>query len=110
MACSCGRVLLLFLAALATEAVNIHTIRVGFAGSPAFDPATTTADVDDVVVFEFHSANHSVARGEYVESETCGSNACNPCVPYELIHPEEPGFHSDNFIMESVSTNNDVFL
>ena len=108
MAYSCDRFLIFFLAALAAEAVNMHTIKVGFAGSPIFDPATTMADVDDVVVFEFYSTNHSIARGEYVESKACGSDSCNPCVPYELIHPKEPGFHSDNFITERVSNNPDV--
>ena len=108
MAYSCDRFLIFFLAALAAEAVNMHTVKVGFAGSPNFDPATTMADVDDVVVFEFYSTNHSIARGEYVESKACGSDTCNPCVPYELIHPEEPGFHSDNFITERVSNNPDV--
>jgi plastocyanin len=106
---SCRRFLLLLLAALLVEAAHIHTIRVGFAGSHVFDPTTTTADVGDLVVFEFFPTNHSVVRGEYTESEACGSSQCNPCVPYELIHPGQTGFHSENFLTQTVSTNGNVF-
>jgi plastocyanin len=101
--------LLLFLAALLADAAQTHTIRVGFAGSHVFDPTTTTADVGDLVVFEFFPTNHSVVRGEYTGSEACGSSQCNPCVPYELIHPGQTGFHSENFLTQTVSTNGDVF-
>lgn len=73
--------LLFLLAAVVVKASRTRTIRVGFAGNAAFDPATTTADVGDVVVFEFFPTNHSVVRGEYAESEVCGSGGCNPCVP-----------------------------
>jgi plastocyanin len=107
---SCCRLILFLIAAVLAEAAHIHTIRVGFAGSHVFDPATTTADVGDVVIFEFFPTNHSVVRGEYTESEACGSSPCNPCVPYELIHPGQAGFHSDNFLTQTVSTNGDVLF
>ncbi|KAE9969420.1 hypothetical protein EG328_006868 [Venturia inaequalis] len=106
---SCHLFLLLLLqAAMLVNAAQIHTIRVGFAGGHVFDPTTTTADVGDLVVFEFFPTNHSVVRGEYTESEACGSSQCNPCVPYELIHPGQTGFHSENFLTQTVSTNGDV--
>jgi plastocyanin len=106
---SYGRFLLLLLTTMLADAAQIHTIRVGFAGSHIFDPPTTTADVGDLVVFEFFPTNHSVVRGEYTESKACRSSQCNPYVPYELIHPGQTGFHSENFLTQTVSTNRDVF-
>ncbi|KIV98312.1 uncharacterized protein PV09_09842, partial [Verruconis gallopava] len=29
---------------------------------------------------------------------------CNPCVPYELIHPGQTGFHSQNFLTQTASS------
>lgn len=107
----CHFLLLLLLAVViaVADAAQIHTIRVGFAGSHVFDPATTTADVGDLVVFEFFPTNHSVVRGEYTGSEACGSSQCNPCVPYELIHPGQTGFHSQNFLTQTASSSGGVF-
>jgi len=104
------RLILFLIAAVLAEAAYIHTIRVGFAGSHIFDPATTTTDVGDVVIFEFFPTNHLVVRGEYTESKACGSSPCNPYVPYELIYPGQVGFYSDNFLTQIVSTNGDVLF
>ncbi|KAH8726685.1 hypothetical protein GQ44DRAFT_771062 [Phaeosphaeriaceae sp. PMI808] len=103
-----GRSLLLLLAVVLVDAAQVHKIRVGFGGSNMFDPTTTTAGVGDLVVFEFFPTNHSVVRGEYTVSEACGNGHCNPCVPYELIHPGRTGFHSENFLTQTVSTNGDI--
>ncbi len=108
MAHSCGRFLLLLLAVVLADAAQVHRIRVGYAGSHVFDPTTTIAGVGDLVVFEFFPTNHSVVRGEYTVSAACGSSQCNPCVPYELIHPGRTGFHSENFLTQTVSTNGNV--
>jgi hypothetical protein len=43
-----------------------------------------------------------VIRAEYAGSSACGDAGCNPCVPYELIHPGEAGFSSGNFLTQDV--------
>jgi plastocyanin len=94
--------------AVMAKASRVHTVRVGFGGNFVFDPETTKADVGDLVVFEFFPSNHSVVRGEYAKSEACGDGGCQPCVPYELIHPGQQGFHSGNVLTQTVSTNRNV--
>jgi hypothetical protein len=74
-----------------------------------FDPETTYADVGDVVVFQFFPTNHSVVRGDYTASIPCGDkDTCNPCIPYELIHPGQQGFYSGSILTQSVSTDGNV--
>lgn len=52
--------------------VATHTIQVGPKVSPhAYVPHTITANVGDVLVFEFYPTNHSVAKADYLA----------PCVP-----------------------------
>ena len=52
--------------------VSTHTIQVGPKVSPhAYVPHTITANVGDVLVFEFYPTNHSVAKADYLA----------PCVP-----------------------------
>jgi hypothetical protein len=106
------RILFFFIVPVATIAASsptTHTIRVGFNGNFAFDPDTVYADVNDTVIFDFFPTNHSVVRGEYTGSEACGTGGgCNPCVPYELIHPDKQGFNSGNFLTQNVSVDGNV--
>jgi len=90
------------------KASQVHTIKAGFEGNFVFDPDTTTASVGDLVVFQFFPTNHSVVRGEYAQSESCGDAGCNPCVPYELIHPGQQGFNSGNVLTQTTSTDGNV--
>jgi plastocyanin len=76
--------------------VNVHTVNVGSGGNFKYDPDTIFASIGDVVMFKFYPSNHSVVRGEFTRSSACGEAGCNPCVPYELIHPDGQGFHSEN--------------
>lgn len=99
---------LVLLVAVFARASHVHTIRVGYGGNFVFDPETTNADVGDLVVFDFFPTNHSVVRGEYTKSEACGAAGCNPCLPYELIHGGQQGFHSGNVLTQTVSTNGNV--
>ena len=82
----------------------IHTVNVGMNGY-AYQPNTTYANVGDIIVFEFAPTNHSVIRAEYTEASVCGSAGCNPCIPYELIHPGETGFFSGNFLTQDGDPN-----
>lgn len=60
-----------------------HTIQVGPKTSPhAYVPHSITANVGDVVVFEFYPTNHSVVQADYDA----------PCVP-----GRQPYFHSKNY-------------
>jgi hypothetical protein len=54
--------------------------------------------------FVFYPTNHSVIRGEYTGSDACGPGGCNPCIPWEIIHPDqkEKAFHSDNQMTQFV--------
>jgi plastocyanin len=78
-----------------TATPKVHRVDVGIGGF-AYSPNTTYADVGDIVQFVFYPTNHSVIRAEYSGSDLCGPGGCNPCVPYEIIHGGEGGFHSGN--------------
>jgi plastocyanin len=80
--------------------VNVHTVNVGSGGNFKYDPDTIFANIGDVVMFKFYPSNHSVVRGEYTGSSECGNSGCNPCVPYELIHPGGQGFYSENVLTQ----------
>jgi plastocyanin len=75
---------------------EVHTINVGSGGQHVFEPDTVYANAGDLITFKFYPTNHSVVRGEYTQSRSCGNSGCNPCVPYELFHPDEEGFQSGN--------------
>jgi hypothetical protein len=92
----------------ATSTSKIHTVNVGEDGTSRYNPDTVYADLSDVVVFKFFPTNHSVIRGEYTESSACDGEACNPCVPYELLHPDQQGFHSGNIETQVIPSNTDV--
>ncbi|KAF2085077.1 hypothetical protein K490DRAFT_67963 [Saccharata proteae CBS 121410] len=81
----------------------IHTVTVGQAGNYQYYPNVTYANPGDIITFEFFPTNHSVIRGEYTGWPGCGGNGCNPCVPYELYHPDEVGFFSKNQKVASVT-------
>jgi len=101
-------IFLLLVAVVVAKASQVHTIKVGYGGNFVFDPETTNADVGDLIVFDFFPTNHSVVRGEYAESEACGTVGCNPCVPYELIHTGQQGFQSGNVLTQTTSTNGNL--
>ncbi|GME64441.1 Cupredoxin [Neofusicoccum parvum] len=81
---------------------SVYTVAVG-ANGHKFTPNTTVARPGDIIVFDFYPTNHSVIRGEYNKASVCGTPGCNPCVPWELYHTDEPyqGFFSDNRIIDS---------
>ena len=82
---------------------TIHVVTVGNNGDNSYSPNVTYANPGDIVSFQFWPTNHSVVRGEYAGSEACGAGGCNPCVPYELIHPGAPGnFFSKNFLVQTL--------
>ncbi|KAJ5825365.1 hypothetical protein N7474_002503 [Penicillium riverlandense] len=55
-----------------TTAIATHTIKVGPKTAPhRYVPHNITANVGDIVVFEFYPANHSVVKADYLA----------PCVP-----------------------------
>jgi hypothetical protein len=83
---------------------TVYVVTVGANGGVVFSPNVTYADPGSIVSFQFWPTNHSVVRGEYVDSGKCGSNVeCNPCIPQNLIEPEAPGFFfSKNFLTQSI--------
>jgi hypothetical protein len=85
----------------ATSTSKVHTVSVGSDGSFMYSPNVTYADVGDTGDFDFIPTNHSVVRGVYTDSNACGQGGCNPCVPYDLIHPDERGFNSGNILTQS---------
>lgn len=90
-------------ASSATSAPNVHSISVGGGGSFIYSPDVMYANVGDTIVFDFFPTNHSVVRGEYIDSNACGQGGCNPCVPYGLIHPGGRGFSSGNILTQASS-------
>lgn len=63
--------------------IATHTIQVGPKSDPhQYVPTNITANVGDVVVFEFYPTNHSVVKADYL----------SPCVPAKL-----PFFYSGAF-------------
>jgi hypothetical protein len=89
---------------------KVHIVNVGKAGNYVFNPNTTFADPDDVIVFRLFPTNHSVVRGVYTGSDDCGPEGCNPCVPYEAIYPGQEGFNSGNFLTQVVLDDNVLIL
>lgn len=87
----------------ATSTPKVHNVSVGGGGSFMYSPDVTYADVGDTIIFNFFPTNHSVVRGEYTDSNACGQGGCNPCVPYDLIHPGERGFNSGNILTQASS-------
>lgn len=84
--------------------VQVHRVNVGNNGF-RFDPNTTFAGLGDVVTFVFYPTNHSVNRApEATEAYS------NPCVPYELAHSDQSGFHSGNVRTQSLDPNEVVGL
>jgi plastocyanin len=79
---------------------KVHVVAVGASGDFTYNPNVTIAAVGDIVSFQFYPTNHSVVRGEYTNSTACGPGGCNPCVPYETIHSDKTGFHSDNILTQ----------
>lgn len=92
-----------------SQAVQTHVIKVGLNGS-TYDPSVTFAQPGDIVTFAFYPTNFSVIKAESARAPTCPSGGCNPCVPWELYHPNSPngGFHSGsvlttNYVPDQVS-------
>jgi len=54
----------------ATSPVTTHTVIVG-GDQLLYDPPFVTADIDDVIIFEFHKKNHTATQSSFGE----------PCVP-----------------------------
>ncbi|KAK8140241.1 hypothetical protein PG984_000307 [Apiospora sp. TS-2023a] len=69
----------------------IHTISVGAAGF-SFRPDSVTANVGDIVRFNFYPTNHSVARAEFRY----------PCIPYETVEIGRRGFYSDLMPVQAI--------
>lgn len=86
-----------------TATPTVHVVTVANNGDNSFHPNVTYAKPGDIVSFQFWPTNHSVVRGEYTGSESCGANGCNPCVPYNLIHPGAPDmFSSGHFLVQTL--------
>jgi plastocyanin len=94
-------------AASASSSPAIHRVNVGIGGF-SYDPNVTIANVGDIVQFVFYPTNHSVIRAEYTGSDVCGPGGCNPCVPYEIMHGGEGGFHSGNMAVGTYPSNNSI--
>jgi hypothetical protein len=103
-------VLLIVIARSTASEPKLHTVDVGRDGGSVFDPDTTIAGDGDVVIFRMFPTNHSVVRGEYAESDSCGSQGCNPCIPYEMIYPNGQGFDSGNIITQISTADNVQYI
>src|ERR1700722_6774591 len=79
----------------------MHIVTVGYLGNFQFNPEVVYASIGDTISFEFFPSNHSIVRGEYFKSQACRDGSCNPCIPYELIHPGKEGFNSGNIISQA---------
>lgn len=60
-----------------------------------FDPDSLTANVGDVIEFQFFPPNHSVGRAEYQQ----------PCIPYEDTGVNKVGFWSGFFPVDKILPN-----
>jgi hypothetical protein len=76
----------------------MHKVTVGYGNTLSFSPEVIIANVGEEVAFEIYGTNQSIIRGEYTGSPAC-EGRCNPCVPYDLIHPGQAGFNSVNSSM-----------
>ncbi|KIV98746.1 uncharacterized protein PV09_09498 [Verruconis gallopava] len=81
---------------------QVYSVNVGINGS-GFDPNTTYADPGDIISFQLYS-NNTVNRAEYVKASIC-DEWCNPCIPWELFHPGEAGFHSGHVHTFNITIN-----
>ncbi|OCK79598.1 hypothetical protein K432DRAFT_382938 [Lepidopterella palustris CBS 459.81] len=70
---------------------QVHVVSVGKGGFK-FDPDTITANVGDIIEFQFFPPNHSVVRAEYEY----------PCIPYEDTGPHKTGFFSGFRVVDTV--------
>ncbi|KAK4230572.1 hypothetical protein QBC38DRAFT_452208 [Podospora fimiseda] len=68
-----------------SAAARTITINVG-REEHVFNPKETTANVGDIIQFNFYPGGHGVARAEFE----------HPCIPYEYANPN-PGFWSGFF-------------
>jgi hypothetical protein len=113
----------------AESSSTVHVVTVGANGGIVFSPNVTTANPGDIVrydtfplvcsivpnksnSFQFWPTNHSVVRGEYVDSGNCGEGVeCNPCIPQNLIEPEAPAFfYSKNFLTQSIPDSGNLVV
>ncbi|KAH6853698.1 extracellular serine-rich protein [Chaetomium sp. MPI-CAGE-AT-0009] len=74
-----------------------HTVAVG-ANGHVFTPNSVTAEVGDIIKFNFYPAGdnpHRVARAEFGW----------PCIPYEYANINKPGFYTGIFAPQVISNN-----
>lgn len=62
----------------------MHVVKVGADKSTKFEPNKLTAEVGDMVQFQFAGGNHTVAQSTFD----------NPCVPISMVDPKVTGFYS----------------
>ena len=60
-----------------------------------FVPNEITANVGDIISFQFFPPNHSVVRAEFGQ----------PCIPYEYTGENKAGFYSGFYPLDKVLDN-----
>ncbi|KAH8728053.1 Cupredoxin [Phaeosphaeriaceae sp. PMI808] len=74
--------------------INTHIVQVGGPnGSLAFYPASIQANPGDMVQFQFHPKNHSVAQSTFD----------NPCIPIQNIQPNKTDAFFSGFMPSNAS-------
>ncbi|KAK0729090.1 hypothetical protein B0T21DRAFT_444793 [Apiosordaria backusii] len=74
-----------------SSAPATRTIAVGLEGH-AFTPKETTANVGDIIKFNFYPGGHRVARAEFGF----------PCIPYEYVNGNTEGFWTGVFNPQAI--------
>ncbi|RKF62078.1 putative GPI-anchored cupredoxin [Erysiphe neolycopersici] len=64
--------------------VKVHVVRVGANKATTFEPNKITAQVGEMVQFQFADGNHTVAQSTFDQ----------PCVPISMVDPKISGFYS----------------
>ncbi|POS86893.1 hypothetical protein EPUL_002420 [Erysiphe pulchra] len=64
--------------------VKVHVVKVGANAATKFEPDKITAQVGEMVQFQFAGGNHTVAQSTFDQ----------PCVPISMIDPKVSGFYS----------------
>lgn len=64
--------------------VKVHVVRVGANAATKFEPNRLSAQVGEMVQFQFAGGNHTIAQSTFDQ----------PCVPISMVNPKVTGFYS----------------
>ncbi|RKF79024.1 putative extracellular serine-rich protein [Golovinomyces cichoracearum] len=79
----------------ANDQIKVHVVRVGANNKTIFEPNKLTANVGEMIQFQFFGGNHTVTQSSFEQ----------PCTPISLVNASIKGFYS-GFMPVSASKDN----